>query len=183
MVTLYTAKALATLNVSIGKINHFSRAPRASISSHLARVPTGCASQPPPACQGWLLVRPPGWPPARPAAHHAGSKLSTPAQRVVAVSLERLEQDANGDLMYLFNRPWSDGTTGIKLSPLELLEKLVGARALAACSPGPLCWLFGAAQQAPGCDCPDTASAGCRRRGDEDGNPVLELGQAAWSRV
>jgi hypothetical protein len=41
-----------------------------------------------------------------------------------AVSLERLEQDANGDLMYRFNRPWSDGTTGIKLSPLELLEKL-----------------------------------------------------------
>jgi hypothetical protein len=33
---------------SIGKINHFSRAPRASIPSHLARVPTGRASQPPP---------------------------------------------------------------------------------------------------------------------------------------
>jgi hypothetical protein len=41
-----------------------------------------------------------------------------------ALSLERLEQDANGDLMYRFNRPWSDGTTGMKLSPLELLEKL-----------------------------------------------------------
>jgi hypothetical protein len=41
-----------------------------------------------------------------------------------ALSLERLEQDANGDLMYRFNRPWSDGTTGIKLSPVELLEKL-----------------------------------------------------------
>jgi hypothetical protein len=41
-----------------------------------------------------------------------------------ALSLERLEQDANGDLMYRFNRPWSDGTAGIKLSPLELLEKL-----------------------------------------------------------
>ena len=40
------------------------------------------------------------------------------------MSLERLEEDANGDLMYRFNRPWSDGTTGIKLSPLELLEKL-----------------------------------------------------------
>ncbi len=26
--------------------------------------------------------------------------------------------------MYAFTRPWSDGTTGIKLSPLELLEKL-----------------------------------------------------------
>ena len=41
-----------------------------------------------------------------------------------AVSLERLEEDANGDLVYHFTRPWSDGTTGIKLSPLELLEKL-----------------------------------------------------------
>jgi hypothetical protein len=41
-----------------------------------------------------------------------------------AVSLERLEKDANGDLLYTFTRPWSDGTTGIKLSTLELLEKL-----------------------------------------------------------
>jgi hypothetical protein len=41
-----------------------------------------------------------------------------------ALSLERLEQDANGDLLYRFNRPWSDGTTGITLSPLERLEKL-----------------------------------------------------------
>jgi hypothetical protein len=41
-----------------------------------------------------------------------------------AVSLERLTEDANGDLVYRFPRPWSDGTTGIKLSPLELIEKL-----------------------------------------------------------
>jgi len=41
-----------------------------------------------------------------------------------AVALERLTEDANGDLMYRFTRPWSDGTTGIKLAPLELLEKL-----------------------------------------------------------
>jgi hypothetical protein len=41
-----------------------------------------------------------------------------------AVSLERLGQDASGDLIYTFTRPWSDGTTGIKLSPLERLEKL-----------------------------------------------------------
>jgi Putative transposase len=40
------------------------------------------------------------------------------------VSLERLEEDAKGDLVYHFTRPWSDGTTGIKLSPVELLEKL-----------------------------------------------------------
>src|SRR5262249_43440637 len=41
-----------------------------------------------------------------------------------AVSLERLQADANGDLVYPFTHPWSDGTTGITLSPLELLEKL-----------------------------------------------------------
>jgi hypothetical protein len=41
-----------------------------------------------------------------------------------AVSLERLQHDANGDLVYTFTHPWSDGTTGIRLSPVELLEKL-----------------------------------------------------------
>jgi Putative transposase len=41
-----------------------------------------------------------------------------------AVSLERLVQDTNGDLLYTFTHPWSDGTTGIRLAPLELLEKL-----------------------------------------------------------
>ena len=42
-----------------------------------------------------------------------------------AVSLDRLEQDANGDFLYTVTKPWSDGTTGIKLSPTELLEKLL----------------------------------------------------------
>jgi hypothetical protein len=41
-----------------------------------------------------------------------------------AVALERLAEDANGELMYTFTHPWSDGTTGIRLAPLELLEKL-----------------------------------------------------------
>src|SRR5438132_7863542 len=41
-----------------------------------------------------------------------------------AVSLERLQADANGDLVSAFTHPWSDGTTGIRLAPLELLEKL-----------------------------------------------------------
>ena len=41
-----------------------------------------------------------------------------------AVSLERLAQDEGGDLLYTFTRAWSDGTRGITLSPLELLEKL-----------------------------------------------------------
>src|SRR2546422_2589638 len=41
-----------------------------------------------------------------------------------AVSLERLTQDAHGDLVSTFTHPWSDGTTGIRLSPMALLEKL-----------------------------------------------------------
>src|SRR5262247_2834733 len=41
-----------------------------------------------------------------------------------AVSLARLQKDANGDMVYTFTHPWSDGTTGIRLSPLELLDKL-----------------------------------------------------------
>jgi hypothetical protein len=41
-----------------------------------------------------------------------------------AMSLERLTQDANGDLVSTFTHPWSDGTTGMRLSPMELLEKL-----------------------------------------------------------
>ena len=41
-----------------------------------------------------------------------------------AVSLERLQEDANGDLVYTFTHPWADGTTGIRLTPLEFLEKL-----------------------------------------------------------
>jgi hypothetical protein len=41
-----------------------------------------------------------------------------------AVALERLAEDAHGDLVYTFTKPWSDGTSGIRLSPLELLEKL-----------------------------------------------------------
>ena len=44
-----------------------------------------------------------------------------------AVSLERLTQDANGALVYTFTHPWSDGTTGIRLSPKpEALPRAVG---------------------------------------------------------
>jgi hypothetical protein len=41
-----------------------------------------------------------------------------------AVSLERLQVETNGDLVYTFTHPWADGTTGIRLSPVELVEKL-----------------------------------------------------------
>ena len=65
---------------SIGEINHFSRAPRASISSHLARVPMGRASQPPPpasaGCSGGRLA---GLPPVAQRPTQAAS--SGPQQR------------------------------------------------------------------------------------------------------
>ena len=41
-----------------------------------------------------------------------------------AVSLERLAEDAHGDLVYPCARPWSDGALGITLSPVACLEKL-----------------------------------------------------------
>jgi hypothetical protein len=41
-----------------------------------------------------------------------------------AVESERLHEDARGDLVYTCTKPWSDGMTGITLSPVELLEKL-----------------------------------------------------------
>ena len=41
-----------------------------------------------------------------------------------AVALERFAEDTNRDLVYTFTTPWSNGTTGITLSPVELLEKL-----------------------------------------------------------
>jgi hypothetical protein len=40
------------------------------------------------------------------------------------VSLERLQVEATGDLLSTFTHPWSDGTTGMRLSPVERLEKL-----------------------------------------------------------
>ena len=41
-----------------------------------------------------------------------------------AVSLERLEQDAHGALVSTFTHPWSDGTPGMRRSPVDLVEKL-----------------------------------------------------------
>ncbi len=50
-----------------------------------------------------------------------------------AVSLERLEVHADGDLLYTFTRPWSDGTTGIK--PRALMCALFWAFSCLACLP------------------------------------------------
>jgi hypothetical protein len=42
-----------------------------------------------------------------------------------ALSIERLEEAGDGDLIYYLRNEWKDGTTGIKLSPSEMIEKLI----------------------------------------------------------
>jgi Putative transposase/Transposase zinc-binding domain len=91
-----------------------------------------------------------------------------------AVSLERLTQDANGDLVYTFTHPWSDGTTGIRLSPLELLEKL------AALVPLPRVHLV----RYGGCLAPHSSLRGAiiptpRQQGVED--EATDTGSLRWS--
>ena len=41
-----------------------------------------------------------------------------------AIATERLSIDENGDVIYMFKKPWSDGTKLIKLTPMELMERL-----------------------------------------------------------
>ena len=42
-----------------------------------------------------------------------------------AVAEERLSITAAGDVIYKFKKPWDDGTAAIKLTPMELMERLV----------------------------------------------------------
>ncbi|MCX4240579.1 transposase, partial [Paraliomyxa miuraensis] len=41
------------------------------------------------------------------------------------VATERLHRRPDGKLLYLFRKPWHDGTRGVLLTPSELIEKLV----------------------------------------------------------
>jgi hypothetical protein len=41
------------------------------------------------------------------------------------IAEERLTRNAAGDIEYKLRQPWADATTGIKLSPSELIEKLI----------------------------------------------------------
>lgn len=41
-----------------------------------------------------------------------------------AVSEERLSTNDQGDVIYKFKKPWDDGTTALKLTPIELMERL-----------------------------------------------------------
>jgi hypothetical protein len=40
------------------------------------------------------------------------------------LALERLTESSGGPLLYQLRRPWSDGSTALRLDPLELLERL-----------------------------------------------------------
>jgi hypothetical protein len=42
-----------------------------------------------------------------------------------AVCEERLSIDSSGNVIYRFKKPWDDGTTAMKLTPMELMERLV----------------------------------------------------------
>src|SRR4029450_2733236 len=95
-----------------------------------------------------------------------------------AVSLERLTQDANGDLVYTFTHPWSDGTTGIRLSPMELLEKL------AALGPLPRMHLV----RYGGCLAPHSSLRGAiiptpRQQGVEDEETDTASPRWSWARL
>ncbi len=41
-----------------------------------------------------------------------------------AVAEGRLSQNLDGDVIYKFKKPWDDGTTAIKMTPMEMMEKL-----------------------------------------------------------
>ena len=60
-----------------------------------------------------------------------------------AVALERLEEEANGDLVYAFTKPWSDGYQTLAVGTFG---EAGSARAPAAGPPGAVWRLFGAAQ-------------------------------------
>ena len=42
-----------------------------------------------------------------------------------SVAEERLSTNDQGDVIYKFKKPWDDGTTALKLTPMELMERLV----------------------------------------------------------
>ena len=95
-----------------------------------------------------------------------------------AVSLERLTQDTNGNLVYTFTHPWSDGTTGIRLSPMELLENL------AALVPLPRVHLV----RYGGCLAPHSHLRGAiiptpRQQGVEDEEPDTGSPRWSWARL
>ncbi|MBK7963340.1 MAG: transposase [Bdellovibrionales bacterium] len=41
-----------------------------------------------------------------------------------AVAEDRLSRNDKGEVIYRFKKAWSDGTTAIKIKPLELMKRL-----------------------------------------------------------
>ena len=41
-----------------------------------------------------------------------------------AISEERLSLNARGEVIYKFKKPWDDGTAALKMTQMELMEKL-----------------------------------------------------------
>ena len=41
-----------------------------------------------------------------------------------AVAEERFSTNARGEIIYKLKKPWADGTTAVKFTPMELMEKL-----------------------------------------------------------
>ena len=101
-----------------------------------------------------------------------------PLRYWMSSSKERLAEDTNGDLVYTFTTPWSDGTTGITLSPVELLEKL------AALVPLPRVHLV----RYGGCLAPHSSRRGAvtptlRQQGVEEDDATTESPRWSWARL
>src|SRR5881409_1476231 len=126
----------------------------------------------------WSTMRPSWAAPWRLPCSSASPLANARGRRCGAVSLERLAQDANGDLVYTFTHPWSDGTTGIRLSPVALLEKL------AALVPLPRVHLV----RYGGCLAPHSSLRGAimptpRQQGVEEDDATPESPHWSWARL
>jgi hypothetical protein len=94
------------------------------------------------------------------------------------VSLERLQEDTNGDLIYTCTHPWADGTTGIRLSPGGTSREAGGIVAPPAPPSGAL-WRLSGATQPPAWERHPHPTPARGGRGDGHQVAVLELGPAA----
>ena len=72
-----------------------------------------------------------------------------------ALALERLQEDASGDLVYTFTKPWSDGTDQTLACGTARKAGSVGAAATGP--PGPAWWVSGTPQYAAQCHHPHVA--------------------------
>ena len=64
------------------------------------------------------------WPP-KPMSVISWKKFADTLRVLLSVSEERLSTDDYGNVIYRFKKPWDDGTTALKLTPMELMERLV----------------------------------------------------------